>query len=198
LGSDNLLNKEGRPFRFTVLINQGNDARRKTAEIIRENLKKVGIEMEIKVLEWQAMLHQFIDKKRFEAVIMGWALSRDPDAYDIWHSTKTMEGEFNFISYKNDTVDRLLLEGRRTFDFNKRKETYNRIHRILSEEQPVTFPLSLMPCRCSTKGLGEWKRHPSAYGMILFIGMFPKTRLNGINVHLCDFRFLTLLLRCTP
>jgi len=139
MGSDNLLYKEGRPFRFTVLINQGNDARRKTAEIIRENLKKVGIEMEIKVLEWQAMLHQFIDKKRFEAVIMGWALSRDPDAYDIWHSTKTKEGEFNFISYKNDTVDRLLLEGRRTFDFNKRKETYNRIHRILSEEQPVTF-----------------------------------------------------------
>lgn len=138
-GSDHILYKEGKPFRFTVLINQGNDARRKTAEIIKENLRKVGIEMEIKVLEWQAMLHQFIDKKRFEAVILGWALSRDPDTYDIWHSSKTKEGEFNFISYKNDTVDRLLLEGRRTFDFIKRKEIYNRIHRILSDEQPVTF-----------------------------------------------------------
>lgn len=139
MGNDRLLYKDGKPFRFTVLINQGNDARRKTAEIIRENLRKVGIEMEIKVLEWQAMLHEFIDKKRFEAVIMGWALSRDPDIYDIWHSSKTKEGEFNFISYKNDDVDRLLLEGRRTFDFEKRKSIYHRIHSILAEDQPVAF-----------------------------------------------------------
>jgi len=138
-GNDGLLRKNGKPFRFTVLINQGNDARRKAAEIIKENLKGVGIEMEIKVLEWQAMLHEFIDKKRFEAVIMGWGLSRDPDIYDIWHSSKTKEGEFNFLSYRNDEVDRLLLEGRRTFDYDKRKSIYHRIHRILAEDQPVAF-----------------------------------------------------------
>jgi peptide/nickel transport system substrate-binding protein len=139
MGSNNLMYKDGKPFKFTVLINQGNDARRKAAEIIRENLRKVGIEMEIKVLEWQAMLHEFIDKKRFEAVIMGWALSRDPDIYDIWHSSKTKEGEFNFLSYKNDEVDRLLVEGRRTFDFETRKKIYHRIHSILAEDQPVAF-----------------------------------------------------------
>lgn len=138
-GSSGLLEKDGKPFQFTVLVNQGNDARLKTAQIIKENLKKVGIDMNIKVLEWQAMLHEFIDKKRFEAVIMGWALSRDPDLYDIWHSSKTKEGEFNFISYKNSTVDSLLLEGRRTFDFEKRKEIYHKIHEILAEEQPCTF-----------------------------------------------------------
>lgn len=138
-GKDGLIYKDGKPFRFTVLINQGNEVRSKTAQIIRENLKKVGIDMEIKVLEWQAMLHEFIDKKRFEAIIMGWALSRDPDIYDIWHSSKVNEGEFNFISYKNKEVDRLLVEGRSSFDFDKRRSIYNRIHGILSEDQPVTF-----------------------------------------------------------
>ncbi len=136
---DGILYKDNKPFRFTILINQANDVRIKTAQIIKENLKKVGIEMDIKVLEWQAMLHEFIDKKRFEAIIMGWALSRDPDIYDIWHSSKTKEGEFNFISFRNEEVDGLLLEGRRTFDIKKRKRIYNRIHGILSEEQPVTF-----------------------------------------------------------
>ncbi len=139
LGKDGLLTKNGEPFKFTVLINQGNEARLKTAQIIKENLKKIGIDMNIKVLEWQTLLHEFIDKKRFEAVIMGWALSRDPDIYDIWHSSKTREGEFNFISYKNEEVDQLLLEGRRTFDFKKRKKIYHRIHEILAEEQPCTF-----------------------------------------------------------
>ncbi len=134
-----LLEKDGRVFSFNVLVNQGNQARLMAAQIIKEQLKKVGIDMNIKVLEWQAMLHEFIDKKRFEAVIMGWALSRDPDIYDIWHSTKTKEGEFNFISYKNEEVDNLLIQGRQTFDIEKRKRIYHRIHEILAEEQPVTF-----------------------------------------------------------
>ncbi|MGQ9571279.1 MAG: peptide-binding protein [Thermodesulfovibrionales bacterium] len=139
IGENGLLEKDGKPFVFTVLVNQGNEARLKTAQIIQENLKKVRIDMKIRVLEWQALLHEFIDKKRFEAVIMGWGLSRDPDAYDIWHSSKTKEGEFNFISYKNDEVDRLLLEGRRNFDIEKRKKIYHRIHEILAEDQPYTF-----------------------------------------------------------
>ncbi len=139
MNSSGLLEKDGRTFSFTVLVNQGNDERIKVAQILKEQLKRVGIEIHIKVLEWQAMLHDFIDKKRFEAVIMGWALSRDPDIYDIWHSSKTKEGEFNFISYKNDEVDRLLLEGRQTFSLEKRKIIYHRIHEILAEEQPYAF-----------------------------------------------------------
>ncbi|HTZ18522.1 MAG TPA: peptide-binding protein, partial [Dissulfurispiraceae bacterium] len=137
--ADGLLEKGGKIFSFTVITNQGNDSRMKAAQIMKEQLKRVGIEMNIKVLEWQAMLHEFIDKKRFEAVIMGWGLSRDPDLYDIWHSSKTKEGEFNFISYKNDEIDRLLLEGRQTFDVAKRKKIYNRIHQILADEQPTIF-----------------------------------------------------------
>jgi peptide/nickel transport system substrate-binding protein len=133
------MEKAGKTFSFTVLVNQGNDARLKAAQILKEQLKRVGIDLHIKVLEWQAMLHDFIDKKRFEAVIMGWGLSRDPDIYDIWHSSKTKEGEFNFISYKNNEVDRLLLEGRRIFSLEKRKVIYHRIHEILAEEQPCAF-----------------------------------------------------------
>ena len=137
--SDGILAKDGKTFSFTVITNQGNEERLKAAQIIKEQLKRVGIDMNIKVLEWQAMLHEFIDKKRFEAVIMGWALSRDPDLYDIWHSSKTKEGEFNFISYKNDEVDRLLIEGRQTFGIGERAKIYHRIHQILADEQPTIF-----------------------------------------------------------
>lgn len=138
-GEGGKLQKDGKPFSFTVITNQGNDVRLKSAQIIKEDLKAVGIDMDIKVLEWQALLHEFIDKRRFEAVIMGWALSRDPDLYDLWHSSKTREGEFNFISYKNDEMDRLLIDGRQTFDLEKRKSIYHRIHEILAEEQPTVF-----------------------------------------------------------
>jgi peptide/nickel transport system substrate-binding protein len=138
-GDDGMLFKDGEPFSFTLITNQGNEQRLKAAQIIKEDLKAVGVEMHIKALEWQAMLHQFIDKKKFEAIIIGWSLSRDPDLYDIWHSSKTREGEFNFVSYKNEEVDRLLVEGRTTCDYEKRKAIYQRIHAILAEEQPYTF-----------------------------------------------------------
>ncbi|MFA6321700.1 MAG: peptide-binding protein, partial [Candidatus Omnitrophota bacterium] len=114
--NDGWVDKDGRPFEFTVLVNQGNGERLRAAEMIQRYLKDVGIRMKIRIVEWSAMLNEFIDKYRFEAVLMGWFLSRDPDNYDIWHSSKIREGEFNFAGYNNEEVDRLLVEGRRTFD----------------------------------------------------------------------------------
>jgi peptide/nickel transport system substrate-binding protein len=135
---DGMLAKNGKPFRFTILTNQGNNERIHAAEIIQQNLKAVGIDVSIRVMEWQAFLEQ-IDKRSFDAIILGWSMGRDPDLYDIWHSSKTKKGEYNFIGYKNAEVDRLLVEGRRTFDLKKRKKIYYRIHAILAEEQPYAF-----------------------------------------------------------
>jgi len=136
---DGWLDKNGEIFEFTLITNQGNEQRQMVAELVQRQWQKLGIRVKIRIIEWAAFLSEFIDKKRFEAFILGWALSRDPDLYDIWHSSKTREGEFNFIQYKNVEVDRLIEEGRRTFDQEKRKEIYHRLHRIIYEEQPCTF-----------------------------------------------------------
>jgi peptide/nickel transport system substrate-binding protein len=138
-GSDGVLVKDGQPFRFTVLTNQGNEQRLKTAQIIQQRLRAVGIDVKIRVLEWSSFITHFIDKRNFEAVILAWNIIQDPDLYDIWHSTKTGPKELNFINFKNAEVDRLLEEGRRTFDREKRKRCYYRIQEILAEEQPYTF-----------------------------------------------------------
>jgi peptide/nickel transport system substrate-binding protein len=138
LNSDGILEKDGKPFRFTIMTNQGNTERIRTAEIIQQNMKALGIDVNIRVMEWQAFLEQ-IDKRSFDAIILGWSMGRDPDIYDIWHSSKTKKGEYNFIGYHNAEVDRLLVEGRHTFDIEKRKKIYYRIHAILAEEQPYAF-----------------------------------------------------------
>jgi peptide/nickel transport system substrate-binding protein len=139
IDGDGVLEKDGRRFEFTVLTNMGNSLRERTATIIQWRLKKIGVKMDIRILEWSTFINEFIDKRRFEAVILGWSIGLDPDQYDIWHSSKTGEKEFNFISYKNPEVDRLLDEGRRTFDIEKRKKIYFRIQEILAEEVPYIF-----------------------------------------------------------
>jgi peptide/nickel transport system substrate-binding protein len=136
---DGILDKDGTPLSFTALTNQGNPLREKTAQIIQYRLKDVGIEMKIRTMEWTAFINDFIDKRRFEAVILGWTLGQDPDIFDIWHSSKTKGKELNFISYNNPEVDSLLEKGRTTFDKEERKKIYFRIQEILAEDQPYTF-----------------------------------------------------------
>jgi peptide/nickel transport system substrate-binding protein len=99
----------------------------------------VGILVKIRTVEWAAFLKDFIEKRRFEAVLLGWTTGQDPDVYDIWHSSKTKPGELNFIHYSNPEVDRLLEEGRHTFDQQKRAACYFRFQEILAEDQPYTF-----------------------------------------------------------
>ena len=136
---EGIMVKDGRPFEFSILTNQGNDIRARTAEIIQGRLREIGILVNIRIVEFAVFLKEFIDKGRFEAVLLGWNTGLDPDQYDIWHSSKTRPGELNFIHYKNPEVDALLEEGRHTFDREKRRRAYFKIQEILAEDQPYTF-----------------------------------------------------------
>ncbi len=136
---DGVLDRDGERFSFTILTNQGNESRLKTATIVQKRFRDVGVDVAVRVVEWSAFLKEFVDKRKFDTVILGWSLSPDPDQYDIWHSSKTGAKEFNFVSYANDEVDGLLEKGRRAFDPNERKRYYDRFQEILAEEQPYSF-----------------------------------------------------------
>lgn len=137
--ADGVLEKDGKPFRFTIRTNQGNAVRQQTAEIIQRRLRAVGIDAKIHIVEWAAFINTFIRKKDFEAIILGWGLGLDPDQYEIWHSSQTGPEELNHISYRNPRVDELLEAGRRTFSQEKRKAIYGELQEVLAEDQPVVF-----------------------------------------------------------
>jgi peptide/nickel transport system substrate-binding protein len=134
-----VLTKDGRPFSFTILTNQGNDQRVKTATIIQQRLKEIGIEVKIRTVEWASFLKEFVDKGRFDAVILGWSIPQDPDIYDVWHSSKAVPGGLNFVDYKSPELDDLLEKGRRTLDQNERKKIYDRLQEVLHRDQPYCF-----------------------------------------------------------
>lgn len=136
---DGILDKDGKPFEFEIITNQGNEVRSKCAEIIQRRLAEIGIVVKIRVIEWAAFVNDFINKRKFDATILGWTIPLDPDIYDVWHSSKTAPEELNFISYSNKEVDKLLEEGRSTFNKTTRKRCYDRIQEILADEQPYAF-----------------------------------------------------------
>lgn len=136
---DGLLVKDGRPFTFTILTNQGNDERKKVAEIIQASLREIGVGVEIKTIEWSSFIREYIRKRRFEAIVLGWSIGWDPDQYDIWHSSKTGPDELNHISYANPEVDELLERGRSSCVNAERKKYYDRLQEVLAEDQPIIF-----------------------------------------------------------
>jgi len=136
---DGLLDKDGKKFTFTIVTNQGNDQRTKTGEILQRRLRDLGIEVKLRVIEWASFLKEFINPGNFEATILGWTVPIDPDAYNVWHSSKTGPGELNFIGFSDPEVDELLEKGRRTLDIEERRAYYHRFQEILAEEQPYNF-----------------------------------------------------------
>lgn len=145
-GDDGYLYKNGKKFEFILLTNQGNKEREEIATIVQQQLGKIGIKVNIRILAWSTLITEFIDKKKFDAIVLGWNITQDPDCYDIWHSSKTKEGEFNFISYRNSRVDELVERGRKIFDVEERKKIYREVHRIIADDAPYTFlysPLTL-------------------------------------------------------
>jgi peptide/nickel transport system substrate-binding protein len=121
------------------MTNQGNDERRKIAELVQAAWRDLGVGVEIRVMEWAAFIKEYVKKRRFDAVVLGWALGLDPDQFNIWHSSKTGPEDLNFISYANPEVDALLERGRTTCDPERRAAYYRRIHAILADEQPILF-----------------------------------------------------------
>jgi peptide/nickel transport system substrate-binding protein len=126
---------------FTILVNQGNKEREKAAVVLQQQYKKIGVKVKIRVMEWSALL-KIVNApkgpKNFDAVIMGWSLGLDPDAYSIWHSLQYPKG-FNFIGYNNPDADKLLEEGRTTMEKGKRKKIYAKLWKTIADDQPYIF-----------------------------------------------------------
>ena len=155
-GKDGILEKDGLPFEFTILVNQGNNERIKVAVILQQMFRAVGVKVSIRTVEWAAFLKEFVNTRKFDALILAWNILDDPDIYDVWHSSAIAGNGLNFVSFSNEEVDRLLEKGRTSADREVRKAVYDRFQEILHEEQPYLFlyvPYSLPMVQARFQGI---------------------------------------------
>ena len=134
------------------------------ATIVQSQWADLGIKVDIQVVAWSAFLDQFIDKKNFQAVLLGWSLSVDPDLFSVWHTESGRKGGLNFISYSNKQVDELIEKGRAEFDEKKRADIYHEIHNIISDETPYTFLVAPYETPAIQKRFKGMKPAPAGIG----------------------------------
>jgi peptide/nickel transport system substrate-binding protein len=139
---DWILDKDGVPFVFEFLISAGSKPAEIVATVLQENLREVGIRMGIRKLEWAVFVER-IRSHDFDSCFLGWSLGWESDQYQVWHSSQAENKGSNFISFKNEEADRIIVEARREFDPERRHKLYHRFHEIIHEEQPYTFLFTL-------------------------------------------------------
>ncbi len=75
---DGVLERDGQPFRFTLLTNNGNQRREQAAEMIQAQLADIGVDVTISLVELNTLLGTMFETRDFEAVLMGWQVGLDP------------------------------------------------------------------------------------------------------------------------
>jgi microcin C transport system substrate-binding protein len=130
---DKEINGKKVPFRFTVAYASKDSEKYHT--FFKEDLKKVGIDMELKLMEWNSF-NKLLDEKNFDMIAMSWGGVIDWDPKQIWHSSSIDGGGSNFISYTNLQVDKLIDEARLIVDRKKRIQMLRKVYKTIAEDVP--------------------------------------------------------------
>lgn len=148
-GDDGIYAKDGQRLSFTILTNAGNVTRETLTQVAAEQYKQIGIDAQPKTESFEALVDRLNKSKDpvygdqgghdFDAIVVGWSLTADPDMYSIWDSNSTHEGENNSIQYKNPDLDKAIDDSRTHCAVADRKDAFKRANQILNEEQPYNF-----------------------------------------------------------
>lgn len=137
-GNAGILEKDGKQFKFTLLIPSGRQETEAVANLIKDSFGQAGIEVNINNLEWKTFIGK-IHHAQFDACMLGWALGLDVDPYSLWHSSQIHDFEFNHCGYVNPVLDRLIEKSRRELNESKRTQMLFEFQKIILEDQPYTF-----------------------------------------------------------
>lgn len=139
--NDGVRDKDGTPFKFSLLITQG-PYQEMVGSHVKTECKKVGIEVSIETVEWSVFTKK-LKEKSIEVVMLGWSISAEGDPYQLWHSSQAdVPGSSNYIGYKNEEVDKLIVECRVEFDEDIRRDKLRKVFRLIAEDHPYTFMFS--------------------------------------------------------
>jgi len=149
-------------FDFTIICSQV-PQRIAICNLLKQNLKEIGIECTVRPLEATSLTDALI-KHKYQANFGGWGTGADPSTLkNIW---ETGEGR-NFNQYSNPEVDKLLKQAKLEFDPSRRNELYGKIHQLIYDDQPVTFLYNQSSFYGFSKRLRGYKfspRGPFHYG----------------------------------
>jgi len=134
---NDIFDKEKKDFVINILTNVENPERVKILELIAQDLKALGVRVNAITLDTRSFISAILERN-FDGFIMGWSVGEKIDPSVYWNSDPK-KGRYNFVSYKNGTIDSLISVGVAMLNRKKAKEIWNEFQKIVYEDIPYTF-----------------------------------------------------------
>ncbi len=151
------------PFSFEIVTSNSSAIRPYAAQILQHQLKQIGVVVSLRVMEWQAFLNMVVFPANFDTVLLGWSMSPTPDPYLLWHSDNDKKGGFNFIGYKNRSLDKLIEESQTVIDREQLSKLWRDMFKIIVDDNPYLF--LYIPNSITTVNKGIRNVEPSLSGI---------------------------------
>ena len=144
-GESTLLDSGGKPVEFSILTSSSNADRAKMAALLQDDLKQLGMRVQVVPLESRSLLDRVTQSKDYDACIMGIAsYDADPNPdISVWLSSGGLHlwnpSQAHPATPWEAEIDRLIEEQMSARTFEQRKKIYDRAQEVLAENQPMIF-----------------------------------------------------------
>ena len=116
-----------------MLVDKGNPTREQSALAVQQDLKRIGITVTLRTMEFAALVRDHVLPGRFDANLIWWTTPPDPDQYAFYRTGQ----DNNHVRWSNLVADSLLALGRATMDLARRQEIYRAFQRLEMDDPPV-------------------------------------------------------------
>src|ERR1051326_3406226 len=145
LQGDTLKDKAGNAVEFSIATNAGNRARESMATMIQQDLKKIGIKVNVVPVEFNSLLERMTQSYNYEACLLGFQnVELDPNSQmAVWLSSADNH-QWNPNQKSPATpweaeIDKLMREQAASGDEHKRKQYWDRVQQIAWEQEPFIY-----------------------------------------------------------
>lgn len=115
---------------------------KEAAEIIKYSWERLGAKIDLKIFEAGDFTENVIRPRKYDALLFGQAIRREPDPFAFWHSSQRNDPGLNVALYANIKTDKLLEEARTAHDETIRKGKYEEFQKELAKDVPAVFLFS--------------------------------------------------------
>lgn len=164
-GESTLFDSGGKPVEFSIITSSSNADRAKIAALIQDDLKQLGMRVQVVPLEFRSLLDRVTQTKEYDACVLGIAsFDADPNSdINVWLSSGGTHlwdpSQAHPATPWEAEIDRLINEQMYARTFEQRKKLYDRAQEILWDYQPMIFLASPDILTGARKTVGNF--HPT-------------------------------------
>lgn len=137
-GEDGIRSKNGKVLRFSISTGDARELQ-STAEIIKKDLREIGIDVEIKIFEIGSLNQSVIRPRDYESLFFGQIVNNEDDLFAFWHSSQRNDPGLNIASYTNSKVDGILQKLISANAEEERTQNLQALDKEITSDMPAIF-----------------------------------------------------------